>query len=389
MNVLPLESASDCFFVIHTQWKFVFKMPISYLLLPCINFIISMTNIDFTEVKIDQIITHHIGNRLEEEGIALSEEASNVGEETYSYLLKYFLHPFELLDFYQFSHSVELEMNEVFILSKKTFADQSSFVQNSQNIAKLLYEHSEHPKIKEGELNVVYFKEVDFNGEWVDAIGIFKSETNVPFLKMQEEERNYSIEHEFGFALKGIDKACLIVNFEAEDGYRVLIKDHRNKGNEAQYWKDDFLQLKSISDDYSNTKELMDITKEFVTKQMPEEFEVERTDKIDLLNRTMDYFKQNESFDKETFEQNVFQDEEVINSFRIYDNSYREENELEESNNFTISDQAVKKQTRSFKSVLKLDKNFHVYIHGDKNLIEKGVENDGRKFYKIYYENEK
>jgi len=348
-----------------------------------------MTNIDFTEVKIEQIITHHIGNRLEEEGIILSEEASSVGEETYSYLLKYFLHPFELLDFYQFSHSVELEMNEVYTLAKQIFQKRDEFTKNSQGIATLLYEHSEHPKIKEGELNIVYFKEVDFNGEWVDAIGVFKSETNVPFLKMQEEERKYSIEHEFGFALKGIDKACLIVNFEAEDGYRVLIKDHRNKGNEAQYWKDDFLQLKSISDDYSNTKELMDITKEFVTKQMPEEFEVGRTDKIDLLNRTMDYFKQNESFDKETFEQNVFQDENVINSFRIYDNSYREENELEESSNFNISDQAVKKQARSFKSVLKLDKNFHVYIHGNKNLIEKGVENDGRKFYKIYYENEK
>jgi len=38
--------------------------------------------------------------------------------------------------------------------------------------------------------------------------------------------------------------------------------------------------------------------------------------------------------------------------------------------------------------VLKLDKNFHIYIHGDRNLIEQGEEPDGRKFYKIYYEEE-
>ena len=53
--------------------------------------------------------------------------------------------------------------------------------------------------------------------------------------------------------------------------------------------------------------------------------------------------------------------------------------------NFKISSQAVKKQSRIFKSVLKLDRNFDIYIHGDKNLIEKGTEKDGRKYYKIYW----
>jgi hypothetical protein len=48
----------------------------------------------------------------------------------------------------------------------------------------------------------------------------------------------------------------------------------------------------------------------------------------------------------------------------------------------------VKKQSRVFKSVLKLDRNFHIYIHGDKDLIERGVEKDGRKYYKIYYREE-
>lgn len=49
--------------------------------------------------------------------------------------------------------------------------------------------------------------------------------------------------------------------------------------------------------------------------------------------------------------------------------------------------QDVKKQNRSFKSVIRLDKNFHIYIHGDRNLIEQGEDKKG-KFYKIYYENE-
>jgi hypothetical protein len=55
---------------------------------------------------------------------------------------------------------------------------------------------------------------------------------------------------------------------------------------------------------------------------------------------------------------------------------------------FAISADAVKRQARVFKSVLKLDKNFHIYIHGDRNKIEQGVDENGRKFYKIYYEQE-
>ena len=39
--------------------------------------------------------------------------------------------------------------------------------------------------------------------------------------------------------------------------------------------------------------------------------------------------------------------------------------------------------------MLKLDKNFHIYIHGDKDLIEKGYDQTtGKKYYKIYYDEE-
>jgi REP element-mobilizing transposase RayT len=47
----------------------------------------------------------------------------------------------------------------------------------------------------------------------------------------------------------------------------------------------------------------------------------------------------------------------------------------------------LKKQARALKSVIKLDKNFHIYIHGNRNLIEQGTDENG-KFYKIYYKEE-
>ena len=54
---------------------------------------------------------------------------------------------------------------------------------------------------------------------------------------------------------------------------------------------------------------------------------------------------------------------EVMASFNEYKNNFQIEREIEIEDGFAISESAVKKQARIFKSVLKLDKNFHVYIH--------------------------
>ena len=189
--------------------------------------------------------------------------------------------------------------------------------------------------------------------------------------------------------IKKLDKGCLIFNQEQEEGFKVCIVDRANRSSEAQFWKDDFLRLKPVTDAYHQTKNFLNIAKNYVSRQFAEEFEVNKTDQIDLLNKSVEYFKNNENFDKKKFEKEVFQDASVIKSFRNFDETYREEHHLEIEDEFEISSPAVKKQSRIFKSVLKLDKNFHIYIHGDRELIEQGVDKDGRKFYKIYYKEEK
>ncbi len=85
----------------------------------------------------------------------------------------------------------------------------------------------------------------------------------------------------------------------------------------------------------------------------------------------------------------MFDDAGMIKAFRRFEENYAEMNDVELPDRFDISEQAVKKQARVFKSVLKLDKNFHVYIHGDKSLIEKGFdERVGKSYYKIYFDEE-
>ncbi|MDB5228846.1 MAG: hypothetical protein JWN78_3039 [Bacteroidota bacterium] len=343
--------------------------------------------IDFTNVQLEQIAIHQVGNKLRDEGLIVSSENVDVEDSnTRNYLLKYFLSPFDNNEIYNFTHPSELNLNEIYFFARKIFSKPDSFFENSVEIAKHLYEKSTHPKINAGELCICYFKKCSLDGTTADAIGFFKSEGKDVFLKFDSVKSNFKIKYESGINVNKLDKGCMIFNIEKINGFKVCIIDS-NK-NDTQYWKNDFLNIKPASDDYHFTKDFLSITKNFVTKQLDEDFEVSKADKIDLLNRSVEYFKTHESFDKKEFEKDIFQDAGIIKSFRTFDNNYRQENEIENIDNFEISSEAVKRQARVFKSVLKLDKNFHIYIHGNRDLIEQGVEKDGRKYYKLYFDKE-
>jgi hypothetical protein len=347
-----------------------------------------MDSIDFTQVELQHLITHHIGNKLRDEKFRLSSEPTIIAQDSIEFLLKYFLSSIRQDEFFTFFHSINLDLNEIFTLSKEIFSKPKSFIATSQGIAKLLYEHSTHPKINEGELTIASFSNIKLNNKFVDAIGLFKSETMVPFLKIKNQKSQFSVNHEFGFEIKGVDKGCLIFNINQKTGFQISIINNGNNSSDAQYWKDNFLKVKQLSNEFHQTNQFLGITKDFVTNQLSEEFEVSKADKIDLLNRSVKYFKTHAIFEKKEFEKEVFQDKGIIKSFQNFDSTFREENDINLQEDFSISVEAVKKQARVFKSVLKLDKNFHIYIHGDRELIEQGVERDGRKYYKIYYKDE-
>jgi len=80
----------------------------------------------------------------------------------------------------------------------------------------------------------------------------------------------------------------------------------------------------------------------------------------------------------------------LIESFNNYKKVYESENEIQISNEFEVSDSAVKKQFRVMKSVIKLDKNFHIYVHGNREYITKGFdEKTGMQYYQVFFKEEK
>lgn len=336
--------------------------------------------------SIKGMVIHKVGNKLTE-GLHLSKSAFQTNDELNGLFLDYFLTPFKNQEYFTFHHDSDLDLNEVFTYACRVFDDPAALYDQSVNLAKHLYEKSSHPKIKGGEFYTAYFKDCALGGERVEAMGLFKSENKDTFLKVFALGDGFEILSEQGINIHKLDKGCLIFNTERDKGFVVAVIDNTNKGAEAQYWIDDFLHVRQRKDEYYHTQNALSLCKNFVTKELPQQFDVSRADQVDLLNKSVKFFRENESFDMKEFSDEVIANPEIIESFKRFRNTFQLDQDVDIDENFSISECAVKKQARIFKSVIKLDRNFHIYIHGNRELIEQGSDEKG-KFYKVYYKQE-
>ncbi|HMG69268.1 MAG TPA: nucleoid-associated protein [Chitinophagaceae bacterium] len=347
--------------------------------------------LDYTNCNIDRVAAHQVGNKNNDEELVLSKSLLDISDSRLRELLmRFFLSHFSFPELYSFTFTNgDFSLNPLFNYASQIFDSVKSFHKNSVNIAKHLYEVSVHPQIKSCDLFVTYFSQVSINDELVDAIGIFKSENKQSFLKLAGKGGEFILKYEDGISIEKLDKGCLIFNTDQKNGFKVAIIGKSNKSAEAQFWKDNFLLLRSCNDEYHYTKNFLSVTKDFIVKKLSEDFEISKADKIELLNKSVGYFKEHDTFNVKDFEKEVFKDSDMIKSFRKFGSSYLDNNDIDIADSFEISSQAVKKQAKSFKSVIKLDKNFHIYIHGDREMIEQGYDaKTGKKFYKIYFDQE-
>ena len=339
------------------------------------------------DIEIFNIALHNVGNKSQDDPCLYSKVNLNLEDELSDTLSSYFLTPFSGNEYFHLYHEADVNLNEVYAYATKIFDDPECLHEQSVNLAKHLYEKSTHPKIKAGEFYVVYFKGYVLEGEIVDAIGLFKSENKDTFLKVYPSEDRFTVESQQGVNINKLDKGCLIFNTEKDDGYVVAVVDNTNKTTEAHYWIDEFLHVRQRQDEYFNTQSVLSLCKSFVTKDLPLHFDMSKADQADLLNKSVKFFKEKDSFDIEEFKSEVIEQPEVIDRFNQFKGDYQIERDIEIADTFNISESAVKKQSRSLKSIIKLDKNFHIYVHGDKKMIENGEDSKG-KFYKVYYNEE-
>lgn len=340
-------------------------------------------------VVLEKVIVHKVGNPTRSEQLILSAEPLTLNDTQVQKLLAhYFLKSFNQHEWWQFTHTTNLQYNEVYNFAKQLFENPKQLVNISTQIASFLYQQSTHSKVKEGELYVALLDKVLVNNQFYQAIGIFKSEQKDLFLKVFTHGKNFELASDEGIDIKKLDKGCLILNTNSQEGYQVLVVDASNK-TDAQYWVSNFLQVQPVATSYSQTQEHMNMVRNFITKTYPEKFEVNKTDQIDLLQKTMHYFAENDAFNADSFAQEVMQHPEVIETFQLHKQLYQQNTALPMDDEFAIHLAAVQKQSKVYKTVIKLDKNFHIYVHGNRQLIERGYDEfTGKSYYKIFFDEE-
>lgn len=331
----------------------------------------------FDEVVINQIWAVPAKNSEQKtEIIHTHQPDENTHHVLSNHLLKHFSQAYMT---FEFTHNIDIHLNVVHEQLDHFFNEK-----NLDNVAENIYIHLEtvatHHQIKQGDLIMLNLSNVRYKNKHFSAFAIFKIEAHESVIQLDSQQ--VQIMH--GIGSRKPDKACLIL--QTGSPYTVLVIDTAKQ--DTAYWHDAFLQLKTKADEVNQTHQFLQLTKTFVTENLPANFEVSKADQIDFLNRSVSYFKNNEEFNQEKFAQEVFVQENIIQAFENYDQLYQQSHEVQIQPNFMIAPEAVKKQARIFKSVLKLDKNFHIYIHGNRELIEHGIDEDGRKFYKIYYQEE-
>lgn len=332
---------------------------------------------------VEEFALHHIA------GGALDNTYSDYtavlkGDEEQAFLRKLFLKPFaQMAATSEFTHAVGLEYNVLYNLCTE-LQNGKALLECSVDITKHLVAVSRHYNIKGGDLYVARLNNVGIGDEHYAALGIYKFEEKEVFIQSKTEEGKVSMWLNRGVGSLKPNKACLVV-FTSDAPTVFVLDDNDN----TDYWQKDFIGHRPKRDHVNSTNSALELTKSFITEHLPQQFEIPRADQIDLLNRSVQYFKDNAEFDRSTFVEQVFEEEGMKEAFDRFGRSYKETNDVAFDDNFAISSHAVKRQARVFKSVLKLDKNFHIYIHGDRSQIEQGVdERTGRKFYKIFYDQE-
>jgi hypothetical protein len=295
---------------------------------------------------------------------------------------------FKLPNYWSFTHADnDFVLNPMYNYSTNLFQSSESFLTTSIKMAKLLYEKTNHPSIEGSDFFVIEIEDLILDDEIVNAILLIKmyTKSSVFDVTYSKEDGNVLNVHD-GYFLDKPQKMALIINTVEDQGYKVLQYESSYNGP-SQYWSSEFLNIKPYQGKYKFTQDVIKLTASFIKKSNTFD-EGDPLVKSEILTKSKKYLEENENFENLAYADQIFQNDEDKQSFLQYRSELSAQMSLEYPDSFEISPIAVKNQARVYKSVIKLDKNFHIYAHGDHSKISKGTEVDGRKYYKLYYENE-
>ena len=340
--------------------------------------------------QIESISLHRVGNKSKNESAFLSAEPFSLNDEMSGLLKEYFFKPFREKEenYYKFSHEVDLEFNEICNSVSEIFDNPSDNHRLSKKITTHLFEQSNHPHIKSGEVYVVHFSDMVIDNQKTDAVGIFKSELKHDFLQFEENEQNLEILIRQGININKLDKGCIVFNTSREEGYKVLSVDSNRY--DAKYWLENFLGVAPLTDENFYTKNYLKFCQNFAKDVvLPAE---DKQQEVMFMNRAVNHFAKNDNFEETSFLNEVMENPELIPEFKHYKVEKGPKYSIEDVSNFDIANKAVSDARKKIKNVINLDTNIQIkmdFINPEsaEKFVEKGWDEERQMYYYLVYFN--
>ncbi|MCZ8228352.1 nucleoid-associated protein [Flavobacterium sp.] len=346
--------------------------------------------INLFNTHIETLSIHRVGNKSRNEAIFLSEQPFNLNDEIVPLIKEFFLKPFREKEenYFQFAHEVDLDYNDMFKFATQIFDNPGSLHEVSKQITQHLFEQSNHPHIKNGEVYVAHLTNVSIDNNIVDAIGVFKSEIQSDFLQFEEKETHLEMILQHGVSLNKLDKGCLIFNHKKEEGYKILTVDSNRY--DARYWLEHFLSVDAFEDENFITKKYLKFCQNFAKDVVfPAE---DKKEEVMFMNRSVNYFAKNDQFEESNFLSEVIDNPDLIPEFKNYKVDKGEKYSIEDVTSFPIANAAVSDARKSIKNVINLDT--HIQIKMDfinpesaEKFVEKGWDEEKQMYYYLVYFN--
>lgn len=341
---------------------------------------------------IEGLSLHRTGNKSRNEKVFLSEEPYLLDDELRPLLKEFFFKPFRDKEetYFQFAHAVDLMYNDMFAHCAAIFENPDKLHEVSKLITAHLWNQSNHPHIKTGEVFVAYLKNITVDNVPTDAIGIFKAEVMSDFLEPAEEFGNLAVHLKTGISLDKLDKGCLIFNTKKETGYKILCVDQNRY--DSRYWLEHFLGVDASIDEHFLTKNYMKFAAAFAKDIVFPD--TDKKEEVMFVNRTVNFFAKNDEFKEEEFVAEVLDNEELFQEFKVYKSDHGSKWSIEDVSNFPISPTAVTATRNKLQNTIKLDTNITIQLdfinpESAEKFIKKGW--DGEKqmhYYLVYFNNE-
>ncbi|MEM7145093.1 MAG: nucleoid-associated protein [Verrucomicrobiota bacterium] len=345
--------------------------------------------IDFKDASLGAMMLAKVGNPSREEKLLTSKTLCRFADEEAELLTHCFLKSFRALEVHQLHHHADLSENELFGYAAAIFDDNEGLLREGAQIARHLHATSSHPNIKAGDLCVALIDDVVVEGQAVQALSIIKSENKVPFLQVSEQDGDLRLTTQQGIYPDKIDKGCLIVNHDREEGFTVYLFD---KSGNTQFWNRDFVGAIPVRDEDYLTRRYSELCVSFAEQGLPEETVQE--ERMQVANRAISCLEDSEAFDLDDFRKVAFEEPGLADRFSEYKADYEAETGLELEDRFRVSPAVAKRARNRLKSRMRLDTGVELrfssgFIRAADGFLERGYDADKQmKFVKVYYHNE-